>query len=102
KDSEVEEEVAPFMRREGYLTKPLFLKLARWKSMRPLPHYNANVEEDVEAVTRLALSTRDERLRIGLLTTLRGVQWPLASTILHLGHAEPYPILDVRALWSLS
>jgi hypothetical protein len=30
------------------------------------------------------------------------VGWPTASTILHLCHKDPYPILDFRALWSLS
>jgi len=32
---------------------------------------------------------------------LRGVEWATASTILHACDARPYPILDVRALWSL-
>ena len=31
---------------------------------------------------------------------LDGVGWPTASVLLHFGHAEPYPILDYRALWS--
>lgn len=37
-----------------------------------------------------------------MLTLLSGVQWPTASVILHFCAAEPYPILDFRALWSLS
>jgi len=32
---------------------------------------------------------------------LSGVGWPMASVILHWCHADPYPILDFRALWSL-
>lgn len=36
------------------------------------------------------------------LTLLSGVGWPTASVILHLCHREPHPILDFRALWSLS
>ena len=42
-----------------------------------------------------------EQLRIEALTLLRGVSWPIASTILHWCHADPYPVLDLRALWSL-
>jgi hypothetical protein len=40
-------------------------------------------------------------LRIEVLTLLAGVSWPTASVILHFFHREQYPILDVRALWSL-
>jgi len=36
-----------------------------------------------------------------VLLLLNGVHWPTASVILHFCHADPYPILDVRALWSL-
>ena len=42
-----------------------------------------------------------ERLRIGALRCLSGVEWPTASVLLHLAHKEHYPILDFRALWSL-
>lgn len=52
-------------------------------------------------MTRVALSTPDERLRIEILTLLSGVSWPSASVLLHFGHNDPYPILDFRALWSL-
>jgi hypothetical protein len=33
---------------------------------------------------------------------LEGVAYPTASVILHFLHRDPYPILDVRALWSVS
>lgn len=36
-----------------------------------------------------------------MLLALRGVQWPTASTVLHFGHRDRYPILEVRALESL-
>ena len=55
----------------------------------------------IEAVTKMAFSTPNERLRIEVLLLLDGVRWPTASVILHFCHAEPYPILDIRALWSL-
>lgn len=42
------------------------------------------------------------RARIEALNLLDGVAWPTASVILHLFHSDPYPILDYRALWSLS
>jgi len=62
----------------------------------------SNSREFIEAVTKTALSTPVERLRIEVLTLLTGVSWPTASVLLHFGHSAPYPILDFRALWSLS
>lgn len=100
-DVEMEEEVGPFMQRERYLNKSNFLTLARWKSPRTQPHCALNSESFVEAVTRTAATSPNEQLRIEVLTLLRGVSWPTASTILHFGVCEPYPILDYRALWSL-
>ena len=50
---------------------------------------------------RTVLGSSDEALNIDLLRLLRGVAWPTASVILHFCDARPYPILDVRVLWSL-
>ena len=55
----------------------------------------------VEAATRAALESRREDVKIGVLRLLRGVSWPTATVILHFCDKRPYPILDVRALWSL-
>jgi hypothetical protein len=33
---------------------------------------------------------------------LHGVNWPMASVMLHFAGREPYPVLDFRALWSLN
>lgn len=55
----------------------------------------------MRAVTAIALATTDEQLRIGVLTALRGVEMRTASAILHFAGTDRYPILDVRALWSV-
>ena len=52
-------------------------------------------------MTHVALSTPTEALRIVAPQALDYVAWPIASVILHFGHADPYPILDFRALESL-
>jgi len=88
-------------RKRGFLTKADFLRLARWKTPRSRRRVERNAESFVRAVTRTALTTPDERLRIEVLTLLDGVDWPTASVILHFCHREPYPVLDYRALWSL-
>ena len=89
------------MRAKGFLTRTDFLRLCAWKSPRSRRHVERNDEGFVRAATKTALTTADERLRIEVLTLLQGVDWPTASVILHFGHPDPYPILDVRAIWSL-
>jgi hypothetical protein len=86
---------------QGYYDKDSFLKLVAWKSPRVLPRAGNNPEEFVREVTRHAISSRDERFRIEVLTLLEGVAWPVASVLLHFAFPNEYPILDFRALWSL-
>jgi len=92
--------IAPTVQRQGFYTKPQLLEVCRWKSPRSAPNAEDNDESLVKEVTGIALSTHNERLRIEVLTLLAGVGWPVASTLLHFVRPE-YPILDVRALWSL-
>ena len=101
-DSQVEGELAPRVRARGHLTKAELVELCRWKTPRTGPRVEENGEDFVRAVTSTALSTDDEQLRIEVLTLLRGVGWPTASVLLHFAHTDPYPVLDSRALWSLS
>ncbi len=91
----------PAIRERGYLTYDDLMALGRWKSPRSGPRIAANDPADVAAITAVALTTANERLRIEGLTLLSGVAWPMASTILHWCHVDRYPILDFRALWSL-
>ncbi len=78
------------------------MQLTRWKSPRSSPHCEKNSEEFIKSVTSVALTTRDERLAVEVLTLLDGVRWPTASVFLHFCSKRKYPILDYRALWSLS
>ena len=100
-DDGVERVLARRARKLGYLRKPDFLRLCRWKTPRSAPRVRRNSPAFIHAVTKAAFSSREERLRIEILTLLDGVDWPTASVILHFCHRDPYPILDVRALWSL-
>jgi hypothetical protein len=93
--------VGPAARSRGYLTRAEFLEVCAWKSPRSKPHCSRNSERAVRTVTRAAFATVDEGLKIELLRLLEGVEWPTASTILHFCDERPYPIVDVRALWSL-
>ncbi|MEO2054550.1 MAG: hypothetical protein ABGX83_04490 [Nitrospira sp.] len=74
--------------------------VAKWKAPRSAGHVEKNTNGYIKDVTAFAFSTNNERSRIESLTILDGVSWPTASVLLHLFHADPYPILDFRALWS--
>lgn len=76
--------------------------VAKWKAARSSGRVAGNDDQYVAVVTRFCLSTESERARIQGLTILDGVSWATASVVLHMFHMDPYPILDVRALWSLS
>lgn len=86
---------------QGHFTKAQLFTVCRWKSPRAAPKAEKNEEAFVKAVTAVSIKTNDERLRIEVLTLLDGVSWPLALVLLHFGISDDYPILDIRALWSL-
>jgi len=92
---------APGIRKRKHLNRGELLSVCRWKSPRSAGHALKNEDNYVTSVTTAALSSPCERFRIEVLTCLSGVNWPTASVILHLFHVEPYPIMDVRALWSV-
>ena len=94
--------IQPDAKTRGNYTQEEFLTVCKWKSQRPERYFDLNSEEEVREITGLALSTSSERTRIRVLTALDGVGWPVASVLLHFGHRDRYPILDVRALSSLS
>jgi hypothetical protein len=94
-------EIASEVRQRRFLTKEEFLAVCRWKSPRSQPRCQTNSPSFICEVTKVALSTAEERLRIEVLTLLDGVSWPTASVVLHFFHSDAYPILDVRALESL-
>jgi hypothetical protein len=93
--------LAPKIQRQIYLTKVDFMFLSRWKSPRPTKQANKNDTTFIKEVTKISLTTTNPRLSIEILTLLKGVSWPVASTILHFGKDNEYPIMDYRALWSL-
>jgi hypothetical protein len=61
----------------------------------------SNDSDMIREVSILAQTTKSERVRIQVWTMLDGVKWPTASVFLHFAFPHTYPILDIRALWSL-
>jgi hypothetical protein len=85
-----------------FLDKDHFRDIAMWKTPRAKDHYEANSAGFVRHVTEQAFQASDERLRLHTLMALEGVGVPVASTILHFAFPDMYPILDVRALTTLT
>jgi len=98
-DSEVEA-IGESAGKRGWYTRDEFLSVSLWKTDRSKSRCAKNSASTVEEVTEVALRASDERLRIGALTVLQGVEMPTASVLLHLA-LQTYPIIDYRALWSL-
>ena len=90
------------VQQQQYLTRDILKKVARWKSPRRVGLIEHNSENDVREITGYALKSQSERVTWGVLTCLAGVGLPTASAILHFFHEEPYPIIDFRAIWSIS
>ncbi|MBI1900426.1 MAG: hypothetical protein HYS13_04830 [Planctomycetia bacterium] len=95
------DEVFPAYEQQGFLTKQQFVKVCEWKSPRPKRRFESNDADLIREVSTLARTTTSERMRIQVWTLLDGVNWPTASVFLHFAFPDKYPILDVRALWSL-
>ncbi len=84
------------------MTKQELESVAYWKSPRSAGHVRKNEDGFVAEITRFAFETTCERARVESLTLLNGVSYPTATVILHFFHTDRYPILDFRALESIS
>jgi hypothetical protein len=100
-EDELADRVAPAARDRGYLKRPEFLSLCKWKTPRTAKRCALNSSDQIRDATQLSFGTADERAKIGILRLLDGVDWPTASVLLHFCDRQPYPVLDFRALWSL-
>ena len=100
-DGALKDVIRPAVRARRYLERDEFLRICEWKTKRSKSRVARNDQFTIRTITRAAFATKDERIKMDLLRTLVGVEWPTASTLLHFCDERPYPILDYRALWSL-
>ena len=84
------------VKRQGYLTKPQLIEILKWKSPRLLRFYQVNTETEVKKITTLAFATRNDSLRVHILTALKGVNIPAASAILMFYDRKIFPVIDIR------
>ncbi len=92
----------PKIEKQGYLNKSDLQEVAYWKSPRSAGHILKNSDQYIQEISGFALTAIEERTRIEVLRLLNGVSWPTASVVLHFFHEDPYPIIDFRALYSIS
>jgi hypothetical protein len=88
-------------RNRGHYSREEFLLVCKWKTDRSRRKAEDNTAREIEEATALALSSRDEAVRMQALMGLNGVGVPTASALLYFAFPSDYPILDVRALDSL-
>ena len=86
---------------QGWLEADQFIAIAKWKSARPTRLYWKNTENSVRCVTKSAFAATGDMDRVVLLTELHGVNVRTATAILHLAHADGYPLLDVWAMTAM-
>ena len=88
------------VKRRGFLTTSELEKICRWKSPRTINIIRKNSERVISHLTKKVFSTKSERKKIELLTRLRGVSIPMASSILMLTNPKRYGVIDIR-VWQL-
>jgi hypothetical protein len=88
-------------RKCGYLSPDLFVRVARWKSVRKTPSYLSNTDEEIRKATVAAFQAKDDATAINALKELKGVALRTASAILHWMVPERFPILDYRVMAAL-
>jgi hypothetical protein len=88
------------VKKRGYLLKAELIKISKWKSPRAIHLIKSNSEKSINKLTQEAFSTRSEKNNLELLTKLKGVSVPMASSILTLLNPKRYGVIDIRVLAS--
>jgi hypothetical protein len=95
------ERAFPEFRVRRFLSKELFVRVARWKSVRNTPRYESNTDDEIRIASAAAFEGQDDASCISALRELNGVALRTASAILHWMHPKRFPILDYRVLDAL-
>ncbi len=105
KDKDREEKIKNILIGQRYLTQENLRDIMYWKSPRIIRYADENEPSEIKRITQFSFETENERKRIesliGQKGGLKGVGWPVASTILHFAFPERYPIMDFRVMRSL-
>ncbi len=101
----VEDRLKRTFENQRYLTQDNLYDILNWKSPRIRRYARENDPPRILRITQDSFATQDERIRIesllGQRGGLRGIGYPVASTILHFAFPNKYPIMDFRVIRSL-
>lgn len=84
------------VKKRGYFTRTEFLKMCKWKSPRARRFYESNSAHSIRNVSMKLFTTEFEKRKIESLTSLSGVNIPMASAIMMLTDPENYGVIDIR------
>lgn len=85
------------IKKRGYVKFDEFYRICMWKSSRQKPNYIKN-KEIVEKVTKKAFLEKDEKEKMNILCSMKGVGIPTASSILTIAFPNKYAIIDIRCM----
>jgi hypothetical protein len=104
-DNSAEDRLKNIFKSQRYLTQTNLYDILNWKSPRIRNYAKKNAPKKIRKITRNSFSTKDERNRIesllGQKGGLKGVGYPVASTILHFAFPNKYPIMAFRVIRAL-
>lgn len=101
----LEENLRKKFQKNKLVTKDDLIKIIKWKfqgrllgRQKRILNLLDNVDRSfIEEVSKSAFKSKDEKSRLGLLSSIRGVGNALASVILTFYEPENYGILDIHA-----
>ena len=103
---EKDEKIAPVIQaavNTGYLEREDLVRLGEWKSPGRIRRLlQGNTPKVVKCLTGCVFTeVRDDKERMRILRALRGVDYAMASALLHFAFPNQYPVIDFRALRTL-
>lgn len=99
-DDEVLNEVGARVRERGHYDRQDFMTVGVWKSRRAKSRMASNTDAMIQDITATAL-TAPLTIQHRILTLLKGVEVPMASSLLTVWRPELHTVIDVRAVNSL-
>lgn len=99
-DAEVLNEVGARVRQRGHYDRQDFITVGVWKSQRAKSRMASNTDAMIHDVTATAL-TAPLAIQHRILTLLKGVEVPMASSLLTVWQPDVHTVIDVRAVSSL-
>lgn len=99
-DDEVLNAVGARVRDRGHYDRQDFITVGVWKSQRAKSRMASNTDEMIHDITATAL-TAPLAIQHRILTLLKGVEVPMASSLLTVWRPEVHTVIDVRAVNSL-